>query len=172
MKLKSLPTFAEKFRGRALMYVLDTGVIWNLHKNYYRKRFVSLWKEFQLVADGKITLTREVFHELGEGSPGADLEWAKANAKLFASPDAKEGTFVAKIYAIAHFQANIEKQKLYKGRNADAFVVARAYAIGETVVTAERLKPNAVKVPNICAHSKIPCLDLERGIHGERRLGF
>lgn len=69
---------------------------------------------------------------------------------------------MAKIYAVAHFQANIEKQKLYKGgRNADAFVVARAYAIGGTVVTAERLKSNAVKVPNICAHFKIPCLDLE-----------
>ena len=145
------------------MYVLDTGVISNLHKNYYRKRFVSLWKAFdQLVADGKITSTREVFHELGDGSPGADPEWAKANAKLFATPDAKEGAFVAKIYAVAHFQANIERQKLYKGgRNADAFVVARAYAIGGTVVTAERLKPNAVKVPNICAHFKIPCLDLE-----------
>ena len=67
------------------MYVLDTGVISNLHKNYYRKRFVSLWKEFdQLVAAGKVTSTREVFHELADGSPGADLEWAKANAKLFA----------------------------------------------------------------------------------------
>ena len=120
------------------MYVLDTGVISNLHKNYYRKRFVSLWKEFgQLVADGKITSTREVFHELGDGSPGADLDWAKANATIFATPDAKEGAFVAKIYAVAHFQANIEKQKIYKGgRNADAFVVARAYAIGSVVVTA------------------------------------
>ena len=145
------------------MYVLDTNVISSLHKNYYRKRFVSLWKEFdQLVADGQITSTREVLHELGDGSPGADLEWAKSNPKLFATPDAKEGAFVAKIYAVTHFQTNIEKQKLYKGgRNADAFIVARASAIGGTVVTMERLKPNAVKVPNICAHFKIPYLDLE-----------
>ena len=124
---------------------------------------MSLWKEFdQLVADGQITSTREILHELGDGSPGADLEWAKANPKLFATPDAKEGAFVAKIYAITHFQTNIEKQKLYKGgRNADAFIVARASVIGGTVVTMERLKPNAVKVPNICAHFKIPYLDLE-----------
>lgn len=124
---------------------------------------MSLWKEFdQLVADGQITSTREVLHELGDGSPGADLEWAKANPKLFATPDAKEGAFVAKIYAITHFQTNVEKQKLYKGgRNADAFIVARASAIGGTVVTMERLKPNAVKVPNICAHFTIPYLDLE-----------
>ncbi len=124
---------------------------------------MSLWKEFdQLVADGQITSTREILHELGDGSPGADLEWAKANPKLFATPDAKEGAFVAKIYAITHFQTNVEKQKLYKGgRNADAFIVARASAIGGTVVTMERLKPNAVKVPNICAHFTIPYLDLE-----------
>ena len=145
------------------MYVLDTGVISNLHKNYYRKRFVTLWEEFdQLVEEGKITSTREVLHELGDGSPGADLEWAEANIKLFATPDAKEGAFVAKIYAVAHFQANIEKQKLYKGgRNADAFVVARAYATGGTVVTAEHFKPHAVKVPNICKHFGVQCLDLE-----------
>ena len=93
------------------------------------------------MVDGKITSTREVFHELGDGSPGADLEWAKTNPKLFATPGAKEGAFVAKIYAVAHFQANIEKQKLYKGgRNADSFVVARAFAIGGTVVTAEHFK--------------------------------
>ena len=151
------------------MYVLDTNVISNLHKNYYRKRFTSLWKAFdQLVADGKITSTREVYHELHDGVPGADTEWAKANEKLFATPDAKEGAFVGQIYSVAHFQANIEKQKLFKGgRNADAFVVARAFAIGGTVVTMERLKPNAVKIPNICAQFKIPFLDLEGFMESE-----
>jgi len=144
------------------MYVLDTNVISNLHKNYYRKRFVSLWQAFdQLVADGKITSTREAHHELNDGA-GADTDWAKANEKLFATPDAKEGAFVGQIYSVAHFQANIERQKLFKGgRNADAFIVARAYAIGGTVVTMERFKPHAVKIPNICDHFKIPCLDLE-----------
>ncbi|WP_082117709.1 DUF4411 family protein [Pandoraea apista] len=36
-----------------------------------------------------------------------------------------------------------------------------------TVVTAERLKPNAVKVPNICAHFTIPCLDIEGFMESE-----
>jgi len=151
------------------MYVLDTGVISCLHKNYYRSRFVSLWKAFdQLVADGKVTSTREAFRELHDGVPGADLAWATANEKLFAIPDAKEGTFVGQIYSVPHFQANIEKQKLLKGgRNADAFIVARAYATDGTVVTMERLKPNATKVPNICEHFKIPCLDLEGFMENE-----
>lgn len=151
------------------MYVLDTNVISNLHKNYYRKRFVSLWKEFdQLVVDGLITSTREVFWELHDGVPGADTEWAKANPKLFATPDATEGAFVGKIYSVPHFQANIEKQKLLMGgRNADAFIVARAYSIGGSVVTMERLKPNAVRIPNICEHFDIPFLDLEGFMESE-----
>jgi predicted nucleic acid-binding protein len=145
------------------MYVLDTNVVSNLHKNYYRKRFVSLWKAFdQLVVDGKVTSTREAYRELHDGVPGSDTEWAQANEVLFTTPDAKEAAFVGQIYAVAHFQANIEKQKLFKGgRNADPFIVARAHVIGGTVVTTERHKPHAVKVPNICEHFKIPCLDLE-----------
>lgn len=144
------------------MYVLDTNVISHLHKHYYRSRFVSLWKNFdELVAVGKITSTREAYNELLDGA-GSDTDWAKANAKLFATPDAREGAFVAKIYSVPHFQANIERQKIMRGgRNADAFIIARAFALGGTVVTKEKLKPNAVKIPNICEHFKVPYLDLE-----------
>lgn len=151
------------------MYVLDTNVISNLHKNYYRKRFITLWTAFdQLVATGKITSTREAFHELHDGVQGADTEWADGNTKLFTTPNAQEGAFVGRIYSVPHFQANIEKQKLYKGgRNADAFIVARAFATGGVVVTMERLKPHAVKVPNICEHFKIPYVDLEGFMEAE-----
>ncbi|AAF83307.1 DUF4411 family protein [Xylella fastidiosa] len=151
------------------MYVLDTNVISNLHKNYYRKRFVSLWKAFdQLVADDKITSTLEVYRELHEGVLGADNEWAKVNKNLFTTPSAEECAFVTEIYSVPHFQNNIETQKFLKGGlNADAFITARAYAIKGTVVTMERLKPNSVKIPNICEHFKIPCLDLEGFMESE-----
>ncbi|HCF2462966.1 TPA: PIN domain-containing protein [Pseudomonas aeruginosa] len=144
------------------MYVLDTTVISALHKNYYRSRFVSLWKQFDMLVDsGMITSTREAYRELHDGA-GADTDWAKDNASLFTTPDATEAGFVARIYAVPHFQANIERQKLIKGgRNADAFLIARAFAVGGTVVTLERLKPNAVKIPNICSHFQIPFLSLE-----------
>lgn len=150
------------------MYVLDTNVISHLHKHYYRSRFVSLWKNFDdLVASGKITSTREAYNELQDGA-GADTEWAKANAKLFATPDAKEGAFVAKIYSLPHFQANIERQKIMRGgRNADAFIIARAFAVGGIVVTKEKLKPHAVKIPNICNFFDVPHLDLEQFMEKE-----
>jgi Domain of unknown function (DUF4411) len=62
------------------------------------------------------------------------------------TPTNTEGQFVAKIFAVPQFQANIEQQKLYKGgHNADPFVIAKAATDGLTVVTMEKLKPNAAK---------------------------
>lgn len=103
----------------------------------------------ELVAEGKTTSTREAHHELYDGVPGADTEWDKANERPFATLDESTGALVGQIHPVAHFQANNEKQKLLKGgRDTDADIVALAYAVGGTVVTMERLKPNAVKVPS------------------------
>jgi hypothetical protein len=143
------------------MYVIDTSVVSALHKNYYRDRFPTLWKNFdQLVLDGQITSTREAFREL-EDFGGDSLSWAKAHEEIFTTPDATEGTFVVKIYSVPHFLANMEKQKLLKGgRNADPFLIARAATLGGTVLTMEQFKPGGAKIPNICTHFKIPCIDL------------
>jgi hypothetical protein len=75
---------------------------------------------------------------------------------------------VSAIFAVPHFQQNIEQQKLLKGgRNADPFVIARAMAEKRTVVTMELLKPNSAKIPNICAHFGVPCLTLEQFMESE-----
>lgn len=144
-----------------MSYVLDSSFIIQLHKHYYRESFPSMWKRFgEMLGAGTFTSTREVFREL-EDSGDAAAKWAKANNGLFATPNAAEATFVAGIYAVPHFQANIEKQKILKGgKNADPFVIARANAVKGTVLTMEQLKPHAAKIPNICDHFKVPCLDL------------
>jgi Domain of unknown function (DUF4411) len=95
-------------------------------------------------------------------------DWAAANGHLFAPPTADEGSFVAQIYKVKHFQQNIELQKILKGgRNADAFVIARAAITKANVVTLERQRPNAVRIPNICQHFKVPCLTLEEFMETE-----
>lgn len=43
----------------------------------------------------------------------------------------------------------------------DPFVVAAGKVKDATVVTQEGLKPNAAKVPNVCEHFNVPCLNLE-----------
>lgn len=71
-------------------------------------------------------------------------------------------------YSVSHFQQNIEQQKLLKGgKNADPFVIAKAAVDGRAVVTMELFKPNAAKIPNICAHFAITCLSLEQFMEEE-----
>jgi hypothetical protein len=81
------------------MYVFDTSPLSTLFKNYYPKRFPSLWRNFDaLVVAGNLVSTREAFREVVDG-PSAELrKWAEANQALFATPTAAEGAFVARIY--------------------------------------------------------------------------
>ena len=75
---------------------------------------------------------------------------------------------LAQIYAVSHFQQNIERQKLLKGGVlADPFVVAKASVIEGTVVTMELLKDNAAKIPNICDHFGVRCMHLEDFMEAE-----
>lgn len=151
------------------MYVFDTSPLITLFNNYYRARFPSLWSQFDaLVASGSIVSTREVWREIEDGSVDTLRQWAAGQQSLFASPNAQEAAAVAQIYSVAHFQQNIEQQKLLKGgRNADPFVIARAMTERRTVVTMELLKPNAAKIPNICRHFGVPCLGLEEFMEAE-----
>jgi hypothetical protein len=152
-----------------MSYVFDNSPLSTLFRNFYRNRFPTLWERFDaLVSDGQIVSTREVYREIQDGATESLREWAKENHTLFATPTAAEGAFVAQIYAVHHFQQNIEQQKLLKGgRNADPFVVAKAAVEGRAVVTMEVLKPHAAKIPNICEHFNLTCLSLEQFMEEE-----
>ncbi len=56
----------------------------------------------------------------------------------------------------------IRKRERLKGKPvADPFVIAKANILNAHVVTQERASENAAKIPNVCSHFKVPCLDLE-----------
>ena len=152
-----------------MSYVFDNVPLSVLFKTYYRARFPTLWFRFDaLVANGHVVSTREVLREINDGPIESLRNWANANSALFAAPTAAEGQFVSRIYAVVHFQQNIEQQKILKGGNvADPFVIARAAVEGRSVVTMEALKPNSARIPNICQHFKIGCLSLEQFMEQE-----
>jgi hypothetical protein len=151
------------------MYAFDNSPLSALFRNYYRKQFPSLWKKFdEMIAASTIISTREVLREIEDSSIAELRDWAAQNPDVFPTPTNTEGQFVAKIFAVSQFQANIEQQKLYKGgHNADPFVIAKAATDGFTVVTMEKLKPNAAKIPNICKHFNVPCMTLEEFMAAE-----
>lgn len=152
-----------------MTYVFDNSPLSALFRNYYRARFPTLWRNFDaLIAAGDLLSTREVSREIADGPDEALRKWSADNEAIFPIPTPEEGAFVAKIFGVVHFQQNIERQKLLKGgRNADPFVIARAAVAHCPVVTMERLKENAAKIPNICKHFDIECISLEEFMERE-----
>lgn len=149
-------------------YVFDTNVISGL-KSYFPKSFPSLWERLDgLVANGSVLSVREVKRELEEASALPDwLEtWVKQNSHIFLTPGPAETRFVAAIFAVPHFQTLVENKAILRGTpSADPFVIAAAQVRAGTVVTLERGKPNAAKIPNVCAHFGVRCLDFEGFMH-------
>lgn len=152
-----------------MIYVFDNSPLSTLFRNYYRKRFPTLWEKFDAILDeDRLLSTREVLNEINISSIEALRDWGKDHGEIFTTPTAEEGAFVAQIFVVRHFQNNIEQKKLYKGGyNADPFVVAKAAVVKGTVVTMEEHAPNAAKIPNICEHFDIPCLSLETFMEAE-----
>lgn len=146
-----------------MIYIFDTSPLSTLFRNYYRRRFPSLWEKFDaLVDNGQILSVREVYQEITVGPVESLRVWAAAHQEIFTTPTAEEGAFVARIFAVEHFQRNIDLTKMYRGGNsADPFVIAKAFVTQGTVVTMEEHKPNATKIPNICEYFSVPCMLLE-----------
>ncbi len=61
-----------------------------------------------------------------------------------------------------HFQAMVRKQERLKGKHvADPFVIARAKVFNACVVTQEKKTDKAAKIPNVCDHFGIDCINIE-----------
>lgn len=147
-----------------MIYVFDTSSLRSL-QHFYPSVFKTIWDGLDiLVRQETLISTREVWNELEQQNVSADvLAWAKQNKKIFTTPTAAELQFVATIFQIAHFQSLIGEQQRLKGTPvADPFVIACAKIKGGTVVTEEQLKPNAAKIPNVCAHFNVSCINLEK----------
>lgn len=147
-----------------MIYVFDTSSF-RILRHYYPDRFRSVWAGLEeLVASGEMVSTREVFNELERfDDPEPILDWAKHHKDIFATPTNEETEFVARIFQVQHFQALIARKSILTGRPvADPFVIAAAATKEEgTVVTQEIFKENAAKIPNVCQHFGIACMNLE-----------
>ncbi len=145
-----------------MIYVFDTNSFIKCNA-YYPKIFPAFWAKLdQAVASGHVISTREVRTEIEQGDDDTIAAWAKDNKALFTTPDAAVTAFVGKIFAVPHFQQLIGAKAQLRGTPvADPFVIACAHAKRGTVVTEERLKPNAAKIPNVCDRFGIACTNLE-----------
>ena len=155
-----------------MKYVFDTCSIRAL-QHFYPAIFGTIWQKInELVECEEIISTKEVERELGNQNISKDIqEWLKNRKSMFKKPTAEETEFVREILQTKNFADLIGKKQLLKEQPvADPFVVACAKQHNATVVTDEgwdrkkdslALSPNAAKIPNVCQHFGIPCIDLE-----------
>ncbi len=147
-----------------MIYVFDTSSLRSL-QHFYPRVFKTIWNGLdELVAQRDLISTREVFNELERQAVSeAVLQWAKNNKSLFSTPAANELQFVSEIFKIPHFQGLIGAQQRLKGMPvADPFVTEEGWQRSGKRL---ELKPNAAKIPNVCNHFNIPCIDLEEFMH-------
>jgi Domain of unknown function (DUF4411) len=70
--------------------------------------------------------------------------------------------FVATIFSVPHFKYLVGQRQILKGMPvADPFVVAAAKIRGACVVTEEKLKKNAARIPNVCEHFDVLYTNME-----------
>lgn len=154
-----------------MIYVFDTSSL-SEFKHFYPGIFKSIWAGLDdLVKQQQLISTREVWNEIEHrGTPTPHVnDWLKARKEIFTTPTAAELQCVADIFKITHFQSLIsQKQRLLGNPVADPFVIACAKVRGGTVVTEEQFKPNAAKIPNVCKHFNVSCIDLEEFMHQQK----
>ena len=153
-----------------MIYVFDTNSFLEL-QSYYPETFPSFWEQFDLLVDsGRVISVAEVQTELENQATAPHLlEWMERNRELFTVPCAEEMECVAEIFRVPHFQQMIGAKQLSRGMAvADPWLVARGRHLAGCVVTEEAAKPNSAKVPTVCAHFGVSCLNLQGAMTAER----
>jgi hypothetical protein len=145
-----------------VIYVFDTNTLIDLFRHYYPSLFPSLWGKFDKAVQSKgIICVREVLNEVEQGNDRLS-GWATNHREFFLNPTPQELAFVAEIFAVPQFQALVRHQQRLQGKPvADPFVIAKAKQLKGCVVTEETSRQNAAKIPTVCEHFGITCLNLE-----------
>lgn len=154
-------------------YVFDTSAF-IIIGHYYPDQFPTFWKRFDTAVDsGEIVSVREALNELSTKASRPWLaEWVKAHSNIFKVPTSKETDFVGEIFRIPHFQMLVSGKARLGGKPvADPFVIAAAKVLGAIVISEETKKPNAARIPNVCEHFGVPCLNVE-GFLKEKKWSF
>ena len=154
-----------------MQYVFDADAFITLFTYFYESRFPSLWDKFNEAISNKVIISvREVYNEIILYHGNNRLtRWVKDNPKIFEPPAPGEDDFMTNMFAkVPHFKALISQKSILQGKPvADPLIIAKAKIINGSVVTKEKFKENAAKIPNVCKHFEILCYNLEEFMEKE-----
>lgn len=146
-----------------MIYIFDT-MIFRIFGNYFPDRFPTLWINLNnSVEKGEVISVKEVLTEINlQNISEHVMNWVSSHKNIFLSPTKDEVKFISEIFEIKHFRQIVGKlQRLQGSPVADPYIIACAKLRNGCVVTEEKMKDNAAKIPNVCNHFSIECIDLE-----------
>ena len=143
---------------KKMIYVIDTSSF-NVLKNYYPEVFPTLWANLdKLIEKDRLISVKEALRECDDKIDSDHLQkWIKNNRSIFLTPSSKlETKFVEEIFSVPHFKYLVPAKYLLKSNPvADPFIVAAAKIRNGCVITEEKYKKGAAKIPNICEHFNV-----------------
>lgn len=146
-----------------MVYIVDTCSFIVLG-HYFPERFPSLWQRLDgLVVAERLLSVREVRRELSTQATKQHLKaWVEAHRVIFLVPSAEETEFTRTIFSTARFRQLVRKKSILTGSPvADPFVIASAKVRNGCVITEEADPVNGVRIPSICKHFGVSCMNLE-----------
>lgn len=137
-----------------IKYVFDSGPFIDLN-NYPPDIFSTFWDNMnQMLKQGEITSSIEVFRELENYNDEFVAQWTKKNKKYFLKPSLEEQELAKEI--LSKFPNLIKEDTILLGKPlADPFVIAQAKCNDSVLVHQEKYKPNSHKIPNVCEYFKV-----------------
>ena len=146
-------------------YWLDSNVFIEGRKGPYgfdlAPRFWNILEE--MVHDGRLACPALVYSEL-QGVSDDLATWVRdhKNSGMFVDPDVsvQKKFQIISTYTTEHYPDNLPRKRFLD--RADPWTIAHAMAKGGTVVTLEKInkaRSSKVKIPNVCEHFNIPCVD-------------
>ena len=138
------------------LYCLDTSALIQPWNTYYAMDLCpDYWAVIdKLAADGVFFCTMEVKREIKKKDDGLSA-WVEARPHIFREITEDVQRNLRRILA-----THKELVKAGKDRSmADAWVVAHAITENATVVTKEGFAPRKIKIPDVCGHYSVRCID-------------
>ncbi len=139
-----------------MAYLLDTNIFRELLEHFPKrgKMFEEIWRQFeQGIKDGSILSVDECYNELtrhyDEKNP--HYQWLHDRQEMFLNPTNEESIYIRTLFQNPKMRESIHEKNIVKNRPAaDAYLAAKAKALGAVVVTKEEYKPHSAQLPNVC----------------------
>ena len=150
-----------------MTYILDTNILRTL-LNYFPKkgkRYEEVWDKIdkKIKAEEYISVD-ECYNELAKqfSDRTEQYRWFKDHKEMFKNPSDKESIIMSNLLKNPKMRETIHQRNILENRpSADVYIVAKAKALGATVVTSEKFKPNSAQLPNLCNELQVPYISYD-----------